>query len=111
MLRTTVVYLAAATAAWAAKPAIPKASVPATEAFRNRLAGAAGASDEWWKGFDDPLLDRLIERAGRNNLEVRKAAARVVEAEASRRGSRSALLPEVGASASGSELRGGFSQG
>jgi NodT family efflux transporter outer membrane factor (OMF) lipoprotein len=90
---------------------MPKPSVPAAEAFRNRLAGAADEVDEWWHGFGDPLLDRLIERAGRNNLEVRKAAARVVEAEASRRGTRSALLPEVSASASAAELRGGFSQG
>lgn len=36
----------------------------------------------WWKGFNDPQLDSLIERAGQGNLDVRLASARIAEARA-----------------------------
>lgn len=112
MFRTVVVCVAASITVWAAKPTAPKPNVPVPPAFRNQPPGAAdNAGDEWWRGFGDPLLDGLIERAGRANLDVRKAASRLAEAEALRKGARSALLPDIGSSASAAELRGGFNQG
>ena len=36
----------------------------------------------WWKAFDDPVLDRLIERAYRENLSLRSAGVRVLQARA-----------------------------
>jgi outer membrane protein, multidrug efflux system len=36
----------------------------------------------WWKGFKDPTLDRLVERALRDNLSLAAAKERIVEAEA-----------------------------
>jgi NodT family efflux transporter outer membrane factor (OMF) lipoprotein len=76
------------------------------------VACAAGSdSGQWWRGFGDPLLDRLMERAGRANLDVRKAESRLAEARAAGKGSRSALLPEVGNSTAVSKVRGGLSQG
>jgi outer membrane protein, multidrug efflux system len=36
----------------------------------------------WWKGFKDPTLDRLVERAMRDNLSLAAAKERIVEAEA-----------------------------
>lgn len=36
----------------------------------------------WWKAFDDPALDRLIERAYRENLSLRSAGVRVLQARA-----------------------------
>src|ERR1044071_4720443 len=108
MLRTLVIFLAASASTWAAKPVKPKASVPVPTTFRNQPAGAADiAIHQWWTGFGDPLLDRLLQRAGQANLDIRKAAARLAEAEAVRKGSRSSLLPEIGSSASVNELRGG----
>src|SRR5262249_34994487 len=93
-------------------PAAPKVNVPMPATFHNQLAGASdNAPEQWWKGFGDPLLDRLLDRASRANLDIRRAAARLAEAEAVRRGSRSALLPDIGASTSVTDLRGGFSQG
>jgi len=37
---------------------------------------------DWWRVFDDPVLDRLIERAYRENLSLRIAGVRVLEARA-----------------------------
>jgi NodT family efflux transporter outer membrane factor (OMF) lipoprotein len=112
MFRTLVVCLAASIAAQAAKQATPKVEVSVPAAFHNQPPGTAGGvPEEWWNGFGDPLLARLIERAARNNYDVRKAAARLAESEALRRTSRSALLPEITGNASATQLRGGFSQG
>jgi NodT family efflux transporter outer membrane factor (OMF) lipoprotein len=36
----------------------------------------------WWRAFNDPVLDRLIERAYRENLSLRSAGVRVVQARA-----------------------------
>ncbi len=66
---------------------------------------------EWWKEFKDPTLDSLVERAARNNLDVRMAASRVAETRAAAGVARAALLPEVGQTTSASRIRGGFSQG
>ncbi len=37
---------------------------------------------EWWKAFKDPVLDRLVDRAYRENLTLRIAGTRVLEARA-----------------------------
>jgi NodT family efflux transporter outer membrane factor (OMF) lipoprotein len=112
MFRTVVVYLAASLSLWAGTPAAPTPNVSVPDSFRNQPAGATDVvSDQWWKHFGDPLLNSLIERSERANLDVRKAASRLAEAEALRGGSRSALLPEVAATGSAAQLRGGFNQG
>jgi NodT family efflux transporter outer membrane factor (OMF) lipoprotein len=38
----------------------------------------------WWTEFNDPLLDSLVERAVRSNLDLRVAEARIREARANR---------------------------
>ena len=37
---------------------------------------------EWWKTFNDPVLDRLVDRAYRENLNLRIAGVRVLAARA-----------------------------
>ena len=34
----------------------------------------------WWKGFKDPTLNRLVERALRDNLSLAAAKERILEA-------------------------------
>jgi len=56
-----------------------------TEAFPEGEIGLAPTTKEieqWWTLFDDPILNELIEEAGRNNLDLRMAVARVEEARA-----------------------------
>jgi NodT family efflux transporter outer membrane factor (OMF) lipoprotein len=47
---------------------------------RNNQRGEAEA--RWWKAFNDPVLDRLIEVAYRQNLPLQAAGLRIVEARA-----------------------------
>jgi len=37
---------------------------------------------EWWKGFKDPALDRIIDKAYSQNLSLKAAGVRVLEARA-----------------------------
>jgi NodT family efflux transporter outer membrane factor (OMF) lipoprotein len=54
----------------------------------------------WWTLLGDPTLDRLMQAAERENFDLKRARARVLEARASRRASAAQLYPEVGARAS-----------
>lgn len=53
------------------------------------------ANVPWWQLFDDPPLVAVIETALRNNLDVRIAAAQIMEAQALVAGARSPLFPQV----------------
>ena len=46
------------------------------------LSNAPSERVEWWKIFNDPVLDRLVETARRNNNGLEIAALRVLEAQA-----------------------------
>jgi NodT family efflux transporter outer membrane factor (OMF) lipoprotein len=47
-----------------------------------RVSTASATYRGWWKGFNDPVLDRLIERAYQENLSLRQAGVRVLQARA-----------------------------
>ena len=51
----------------------------------SEASSAPVAPQGWWRSFDDPLLDSLVERALAANLDLAIAAARVEEADALRR--------------------------
>ena len=51
---------------------------------------------EWWRSFDDPLLDRLIERADARNTSIQAAAARLAEARALARNTDADRAPQIG---------------
>jgi NodT family efflux transporter outer membrane factor (OMF) lipoprotein len=113
-MRLLKILVVAALPLAAGKLPVPKPDVPVPNAFENQPAGAEPAVKEnWWKDFGDPLLDELLAIASTANLDIRTAAARVAEAEASalRGGSRSALFPSIGVDASATRLRGGYNQG
>lgn len=74
--------------------------------FANAPAGATNvvAADEtalaiWWRGFNDPKLDRLVAAALTNNHDLRIATANLREARALRRLSTFDLAPTVTADA------------
>lgn len=46
------------------------------------LKSEAGDFDRWWTAFNDPVLDSLIEMASQQNLPLRIAGLRILEARA-----------------------------
>ena len=60
--------------------------------------------ERWWRMFDDPALDRLVEEALANNLDLAAAMSRIEQARANVLLARADLYPsvnlEVGASTS-----------
>jgi NodT family efflux transporter outer membrane factor (OMF) lipoprotein len=62
----------------------PKAQVSPTwlEAGEEKVNTGPASYRNWWRTFNDPVLDRLIDRAYGENLSLRIAGVRVLEARA-----------------------------
>jgi len=60
---------------------------------------------DWWRGFEDPELDRLIEGALSNNTDIRVATARLAQLRAGRRVVESSRYPFVESEGSAIESR------
>src|SRR5436190_1152373 len=85
----------------------PQSSVP--NGYHAQLAIATNQPlqtlSQWWRLFQDPQLDRLVQEATAANLDLRLALARIREARAESGVTRSALLPSVNASGDYSRQR------
>ncbi|UYV39118.1 efflux transporter outer membrane subunit [Rhodobacteraceae bacterium D3-12] len=60
----------------------PTMNLPASYSPLGVDASKTDARANWWKAFNDPVLDALIVRALRDNVELNQARRRVEEAEA-----------------------------
>jgi len=62
----------------------PKATISPNwqDAGDQRVRTGPSEYRDWWTAFNDPILDRLIERAYRENLPLRTAGVRVLQARA-----------------------------
>lgn len=80
-----------------AAPRVPPAPPALPDSFRNAplAADAVPLADGWWKGFGDPVLNRLVETALAGNLDIAAAAARLEQAAAGMKAARVALLPQA----------------
>lgn len=80
----------------------PKTAVPAqwSAPIAGGVTNLAPSIASWWKTFNDPQLDSLIERAVKANLDLKIAGARVREARAQYRIVSADLWPTVGAGSS-----------
>ena len=63
------------------------------------------ANTEWWRQFQDPVLDALIKEALANNKNIKIAAANIEQAAAVLMQVRSPLFPQVGYGGSGARER------
>ncbi len=81
------------------------------ESFAAAAPADAAAEIAWWQGYGDPVLAGLIERAARENRDVRIAAERVRAARAGATISRSWLLPSLGLNAGTTQSDGDYSGG
>lgn len=78
-----------------------KTPVQAPVVLQNAPAGAfstANPEAQWWKAFNDPVLDGLVTQALDGNLDIRVAVARVDEARALFKDARLDQVPRVTAS-------------
>jgi NodT family efflux transporter outer membrane factor (OMF) lipoprotein len=80
--------------------------VPATWSQAQPTDGSASLSN-WWRRFDDPLLDQLIRQTLAANARVRGAQAALQQARALRDVAGAGLWPSVGGSASTGRNRSG----
>jgi outer membrane protein, multidrug efflux system len=74
-------------------------ALPEGTAVPGRWASRANrqpVTNNWVKSFHDPGLDRVVDQAVANNLDLRQAAARVQVAQQIVQVVRSSLLPKVG---------------
>jgi outer membrane protein, multidrug efflux system len=86
----------------------PQVDVPAQyRPTTTQTAGTEPLEVQWWRTFNDPLLNQYIVSAWQDNLDIRVAAARLREARALRRVSSSAYWPDVVASGSYSRSKSG----
>lgn len=87
------------------RPAPDAKGAMAPLAWRTNLPSTGAVESDWWKAFGDPRLDALVTQARTNNVDVGLAMARVEEARAQERVSRSLLLPSLDANVGASESR------
>ena len=88
------------------RPAVPVAATVAPPAsWRVSVTPTAPIDAAWWKGFGDPVLTVLVERALAHNPDIDIAASRVAEARALARLARAQQSPLVTAGAAGGEAR------
>jgi len=66
-------------------------------AYENEPHEAQAAKDRWWEAFHNPEIDRLVAEAIRNNWDLKKAAARILEVRAQFVQSRSDRYPNLDA--------------
>jgi multidrug efflux system outer membrane protein len=77
------------------------AALPAQAADAGALPGFAvnvQVDAQWWKAFNDPLLDKLVDEAFANNRDIARAMARIDESRAALGIARAAQMPTVSGS-------------
>ncbi|HSC65510.1 MAG TPA: efflux transporter outer membrane subunit [Caldimonas sp.] len=103
-----LVFTAVALAACAVGPDYRAPSVTLDPTYLNAGASSVNAAAPgaeiatFWRGFSDPTLSQLVERALAANGDVRIAQARLRESRALLEGARAEQLPEVDATAGAS---------
>jgi NodT family efflux transporter outer membrane factor (OMF) lipoprotein len=114
--RLIILAAASALAACAAVPRVgeapqpkPAASLATAESFK--APASAWPEDGWWRRYNDPQLDALVEEALKGSPTLAQAEARVRRARALREQARGALLPEVSVNAKAAEARQSYNMG
>ena len=69
------------------------------------LSEAPSIASRWWRQYNDPRLDELVEAALSNNADIRQAVGRIDEARAVLRQTNALFFPELDAIGNGSRQR------
>lgn len=81
---------------------LPKVDLP--QSYENSTLDPSTLK-EWWRHFDDPALNELIEYARKNNTDLMIAAAKIDEARAVLGIAKSEKLPRLDARASATRMQ------
>ncbi len=103
-LITASLLAAALTACMTAGPDYRRPRVDVPEQWPGATA-TDPVSSTWWKAYNDPVLDRMVEDALTYNTDLRRAIARVDEARAALGISRADRYPGISASAGATRNR------
>lgn len=91
-----VVFFVLMTAGCAIGPDYRRPAIDVPQAFRFDGEGSREVADsEWWRQFNDPVLEKLILEALANNKSVKIAAANVDRASGILMTTRSAFFPQL----------------
>ena len=104
----SAVAAAALLAGCAVGPAYHEPRTAAEGEFAGRMLvspAATAVNTRWWRLFNDPLLEQLIDRAVTANQSLAAADARLREARAARRGQFFDFLPVITGRASASSVK------
>ena len=91
-------------------PAAFKEGVPGSSVWQTAQPQDA-VPDDWWRLFNDPVLDALQQQAQQANQNIALALARLRAAHAALDSSRAALAPTLGANAASTRARSNGSAG
>lgn len=80
-------------------------SLPQRWAYSEHFDQAIPTEEAWWKGFNDPTLDALIEMGVKNNFDVLMAARRMEMARLSLLETRAGYFPQFDLSAGWTKSR------
>ena len=87
------------------RPLVPAPPQWSASATRGTKPGVPVELDQWWRTFNDPELDSLIQRAVVANYDLAQATARVEEARASVGLARASYSPQINAGSSATRDR------
>ncbi len=93
-----IAALVAALAGCKAGPNYIRPAACVSEAWSYELQREVNADrqvdSQWWRGFQDPVLDSLIQQSLQQNLTLQEAAALIFETRAQRSVARGGLFPD-----------------
>lgn len=86
----------------------PEAPADMPSAYQHAASGdhqLPAPPDDWWRTFQDPELNQLVQAVVANNLDIRKAVASVLEIRAQFRETRADRWPTLSVEARASQTR------
>ncbi len=83
----------------------PKQTLPSQYQQSQEITKQEAIPNEWWKLYQDEVLDELIKKAIENNTDIKIAVARIEEADGYLREVGAALFPQVNIDSSASRYK------
>ena len=83
----------------------PKQALPENYQEAQSTADAEAVNNRWWTIYNDDVLNDLVEKASKNNTDIKLAVSRIEEADGYLREVGAALFPQVNLDSSASRYK------